>query len=54
MSTAITAMIMESTIFRDTPHIVRQKPSDVSEEHIANTFRVEEEVKEECNMKVGG
>jgi hypothetical protein len=46
--------MIESTIFRDKRHTIRTKPSDASEEHIANVFRVEEEAKNECNVKAGG
>jgi hypothetical protein len=35
-------------------HVVRWKPTDVSEEHVAFIFRDEEQAKQEISMKQAG
>jgi hypothetical protein len=45
---------MKSTIFWDVTPYSPLKSSDVSEEHIAFIFRVEEEAEQQTSMKAGG
>jgi hypothetical protein len=45
---------MKSHIFWDIRRIVRWKPTDVSEEHIAFIFRFKERGKQETSVKAGG
>jgi hypothetical protein len=45
---------MKSSIFWDKTPCSQLKSSDVSEEHVASNFRVEECAEQKTNMKAGG
>jgi hypothetical protein len=45
----LTAVVTKSNIFWDISRIVRCKSTDVSEEHIASIFRVEEHLLATCS-----